>query len=472
MGDETADRVEMGGGPRKSHLSRWWLVGVVLATVVVAVVAAVFIVARKKVEAGQPVPGQPPQAASLPGLPGQLLLTSPMRQQPVPGWKLTASQLGLPAGTKIKPLRNVGNRGFFLGITGEGWWLVGIDVGDGHLLFAPVQLGPSGNAEGIDCFVNGPAMVLCLRQDRDPNARARMWAINAQDGALISDGPTDLRLLPTQDHPRMEQVGDYIVAEVTGEGMHGVGAHGDLTWFVPGNGVPPATQYAAWRRDVAAPTLAAQGGTNPGDVVFSVADGKVVKPSLPKDRQLYTAIVYPNGFGYNYTTDNDSSDRVAFFDNSGKQLSRQEIVGKLLTGSLDVPMTETESSDFVLTLDGRKLLEIPRAERMTYARLIGTKLFITADQSQHNWRPYDLRTGASGETCNTDALGFNYIASDGNVAIAIGDTTPAHAIDLDTCKPLWSITGSTQTTVNEVWKVNTTLVQRTNDELFSLVAPR
>lgn len=135
-------------------------------------------------------------------------------------------------------------------------------------------------------------------------------------------------------------------------------------------------------------------------------------------------------------------------------------------------MTETESSDIVLTLDGRKLLEIPRAETMTYARLIGTKLFITTDQSQRNWRPYDLRTGASREMCNTDALGFNYIASDGNVAVAIGDTTPAHAIDLQTCRPLWSIAGSTRTTVNEVWKVNTTLVQRTNDELFSLVAPR
>lgn len=362
--------------------------------------------------------------------------------------------------------------GYFLGITGEGWWLVGIDVAVGRRLFAPVRLGSAENASGIDCFVNGPAMVLCIRQNRDPNTLDRTWVVNTENGTLIFDGLTDLRLPPTHNRPQLSQVGDYVIAEVTGEGIHGVGPHGELTWFVAGNGVLSAAVYAQWSRDVAPQALAVQHGGRPGDAVFSVVDGKVVKPSLPDGQQLGSAIAYPNGFGYDYTSSSDKLDRVAFFDNSGKLLSRPEIAGTLVTGSLDVPMVETESKDVVVTLSGRTLLEIPKSELMPYARLIGTKLFVTSDESHRNWQQYDLRTGASGKTCHTEALGFSYIASDGKVAISIGERTPAQATDLETCDTLWSVPGSTQNTVNEVWKVNTTLVQRTNDELFSLVAPK
>jgi len=38
-------------------------------------------------------------------------------------------------------------------------------------------------------------------------------------------------------------------------------------------------------------------------------------------------------------------------------------------------------------------------------------------------------------------------------------------------RKLWSLPGSTQSEAKDVWKVNTTLIQRVNDELFSLVAP-
>jgi hypothetical protein len=39
--------------------------------------------------------------------------------------------------------------------------------------------------------------------------------------------------------------------------------------------------------------------------------------------------------------------------------------------------------------------------------------------------------------------------------------------DLATCDKLWSIPSSVQ----DVWRVNTTLIERINDEMFSLVAP-
>jgi len=57
------------------------------------------------------------------------------------------------------------------------------------------------------------------------------------------------------------------------------------------------------------------------------------------------------------------------------------------------------------------------------------------------------------------------------VAIAVGDEHSAEAYDLR----LATSSGRFRLHANEtkdVWKVNTTLVQRTNDELFSLVAPK
>ena len=141
-------------------------------------------------------------------------------------------------------------------------------------------------------------------------------------------------------------------------------------------------------------------------------------------------------------------------------------------GSLDVPLVRTQTRDVFFNLDGQQLLDIPAAERMPYARLIGERLFVTTDESMKSWQQYDLRAGTGGKTCETEDLAFSYIASDGTVAIVVGRRSPAQAFDLATCKPLWSIPGSTQGEAKDVWKVNTTLIQRTNDELFSLVAAR
>jgi hypothetical protein len=181
-----------------SRIQRWSLVGLVSALVVAVAVTAVVISSRHH-SAGSQAQSQHPA----PALPAQLLLTSSMRQQPVPGWKITAEDLGLPGGTVMKPFGNVGDRGYFVGVTGEGWWLVGIDVATGRRLFAPVRLGPSNDALAFNCFVNGSAMALCLRQDRDPAQPARAWVVNTESGTLTFDGPTDLRVPPTEDHPEV-----------------------------------------------------------------------------------------------------------------------------------------------------------------------------------------------------------------------------------------------------------------------------
>ena len=143
-----------------------------------------------------------------------------------------------------------------------------------------------------------------------------------------------------------------------------------------------------------------------------------------------------------------------------------------MTRSLDLPTVRSASSDRIFTIDGRRLLELPPSDPSPDARLIGSRFYISTDPDHRVWQQFDLATGKAGKTCEGDSLGYRYIASDGGVAVARSDRTPAQGIDLATCDILWSIPGSAPNEAKEVWKVNTTLVQRTDDRLFSLVAPR
>lgn len=444
----------------------WWLAGSVLTVVAVAAVTAVIYVTTRT-SVGQP------QAAPPPGLSPQELLTSSMRSEPVPGWKTSAQELGLPPGGVVKAITNLGDRGYFLGITGTGWWLVGIDVTNGHSSFAPIDLGSAENASGIDCFVNGPTMVLCVRQDRDPNMPAHAWVMNTERGSLTYDGQTELRISRSQDHPVLQQAGDYAVATLNGKGVRGVGPDAEVTWFVPGDG--SLSQQKDWEHDTTPQPVAVQGGAanSATDVVFSTSTGQVFNPPVPQGGRFGMAFVYPGGFGYEYASVGGFSwDRVAFFDDSGRELSRPDLEGVLLTGSRDVPIVRTATADVVMTLDGRKLVELPAIVPMRSSRVIGERLFVSsvADDTA-SWQQYDLRTGRPGRACGGDSLGPYYIASDGEVAVSFGERTPAEGIDLNTCQTLWSFSSSSQSESIDVWRVNTTLIQRTNDELFSLVAP-
>lgn len=438
-------------------LKRWLLIAVASLTLVSC--------------AGNTTDGQPQTAPFVPELPQQTLLSSSMRQQPVPGWTMTVKDLGLPPGTVVRPIGNIGDRGVFLGITGEGWWLLGVDVKNGQRLFAPLRLGRAGDATDFNCYVNGPPMVLCVRQGPEANAPSRAWVVDTSTGKLTFDGPTDVKVAGTQDQARLDQVGDYVVAGVTGKGVYGVGSRGELTWFVPGDGML-TSQFTRMARDTTPSTLAVQGSGSVTEVVFSVVDGRVIKPAVPQDFLLGHAIVYPGGFGYQYTKGSDyAAERVAFFDDAGKELSELETGGRLVAGSLDFPTVASKINNRVFTLGGRKLLELPPSGPSPYTRLIGSRFYISTDADHRVWQQFDLATGKAGKTCEGDSLGVYYIASDGEVAVALGEGT-AQGVDLSTCDTLWSIPGSAPNEAKEVWKLNTTLVQRTNDKLFSLVAPR
>ncbi|WP_422750048.1 hypothetical protein ACN27E_21875 [Mycobacterium sp. WMMD1722] len=407
----------------------------------------------------------------MPKLPQQILLSSSMREQPVPGWTVTVADLELPPTTVVRPVGNIGDRGIFLGITDEGWFLLALDVTSGQRLFVPVRLGIAGNATDFNCFVNRPPSVICVRQGPDPAAPSTAWVVDTSTGALTYDGPTELAVAGTGSRPRLEQVGDYAVAVATGEGVHGVGPRGELTWFVPGDGILP-TQFTEPDRDTPESTLAIQGSGGVADIVFSVVDGRVVEPELTSDVQLGKAVVYPGGFGYEFHPADDLfKEQVAFFDERGAELAEPGVLGPLDSGSLELPMVAGKRSREVFTLDGRRLLELPPSRTATSARLIGSRFYLSSDPLTKVWQQFDLDTGNAGKNCQGDSLGPYYIASDGDVAVALGDRSPAQGMDLATCEVLWSIPGSAPNEAKEVWKVNTTLVQRTNDRLFSLVAP-
>jgi hypothetical protein len=416
---------------------------------------------------------QPQPETLVPDLPQQTLLTSSMRQQPVPGWTVTVDQLGLPPGTVARPVRNIGDLGVFLGITDEGWWLLGLDVTSGKRTFGPVRLGPSDGATDFNCFVNGPPMVLCVRQGADLNLPARAWVVDTSSGNVFFDGPTDLRVAGRHGQPVLEQLADYAIATVEGKGVYGVGSRGEVTWFVPGDGIL-TSQFTVRHLDTVPSTLAIQGGSGVADVVFSVVDGRVVKPAMPQGIQLGRAVAYQGGFGYEYTVAGDyTTERAVFFDDTGKKLSEPAVEGTLEHRSLDVPIVGSKSKDIVLTLDGGQLLQLPPSGPSPYARLIGSRFLVSTDAEHRVWQQYDLRTGEAGKTCEGESLWTYYIASDGEVIIALdeGDGL-VQGVDLTTCDVLWSIPGSAPNEAKEVWKVHTTLVQRTDDKIFSLVAPK
>jgi hypothetical protein len=154
----------------------------------------------------------------------------------------------------------------------------------------------------------------------------------------------------------------------------------------------------------------------------------------------------------------------------------QQIVGPLLdadlqTRSVDLPLVRSQQRFRVFALDGRPLLDIPASTAAPNVRLIGTRIFITTDAAGDEWHQFNLTNGREGASCRGEGLGAYYVASDGSVAVALGDRSLVDGVDLDTCQVIWSIPGSGTNEAKEVWKVHTTLVQRTDDRLFSLVSP-
>lgn len=412
----------------------------------------------------------------------QAMLSSSMRKEPVPGWRTTVSDLGLPAvdDSRIavsndprgpRPfIGSIDSRAYFLASSGAPetpqWWLVGVNVSEGRPLFRAVPLSVA--ARNPECFLNGPNDILCL--DGLPSVTARV--IDGRSGAVDYVGPSDLRL--GFGTLAVKQVGVYAVATTQDQGVFGIGRRAETTWFVPGDGllaVEPAERPAA-----RAQILTAQGDSNPRKfekTVFSVADGRVVKPEIEGDASIIETSFYSGGFAGKIARADGTPSDILFFDESGQRVG-DSAEGSLREEAADLPATTTESDDVnaVYSSLGEKMIEVPSGA----TQLVGTTLMVNTAKSQAfpRWQLYDLKGGGKGSVCDYPMQ--NFLGTDGSTLV-FGVTNPdadilAKAYDLHSCQRLWSIpklAGS----VDRIWQVGGQLVQLAANatELSSLVAP-
>src|SRR5215204_295951 len=340
---------------------RRWPIAIAILTVIVAVAVALVWWVQDDGSAAARRAWQPSPSA---------VLSSPMRAQPIAGWRTSVTDIGLPgAPPGVEPSRiaasndphgprpfigNLDDHAYFLASSpatpGPQWWVVGIDIHSGQRLFAPVRLGAT--ARPPQCFLNGPANVLCLDDDSSHTA----YVIDLQSGAVSYSGPTDLRL--GYATLAVKQVGIYAVAETENQGVYGIGVRAQTTWFVPGNG---HVQSGPARRFEPVPqTRGTQLSTDPRAyemTVFSLGDGKVIKPAIDDGAHLGKAEVYPGGFAAEVEV-NRKPVGIQFFDDTGRRLGERSVEGSL-TASVGLPIVTSKGQSSVYSPDGHKLSDVP-----------------------------------------------------------------------------------------------------------------
>ncbi|ULN46304.1 hypothetical protein MI170_23855 [Mycolicibacterium goodii] len=422
--------------------------------------------------------------------PPEALLSSPMRVRPVPGWRVRMTDLGLPesavfADTELtheaEPFVGaMEKRAYFMAMstTDPRRWLVGLDLSTGRPLFSPVSIDPG--PDFVKCFVNGPDQVLCAADGKPEGKTATIaWVVDTRTGEVVFNGPTDLHVTPGSGS-HLKQVGSYVVAEIQGKGLSGVGPRAETTWLIPdAKKVTPTDRNA----DTAAPRLAVAedlaGGPDHA-VVFSVVDGTVITPDLGADRTPERAVVHPQGFAILAAGKRGSGlrDTVLFFDNAGNRVGESGIQGSLSDLSMVLPMVQSAPSYTVFGANGAGLIQLP-GEGLD-AVLIGHRLYAPESEwdgpvKVRQWRQFDLRTGEEGTACLPNMQW--YIANDGQVGVfetSQHETTGAtfFGMDLTTCEKLWTVPVNWES-FHRLWRIDDTLVELSDDgkELHSLVAP-
>lgn len=445
---------------------RWPLiVGALVVVVVVAIVGAVGWWFTDGAEYWARSRWQPPKEA----------LLSSMRVHPIPGWNMNVADLGLPSGSTIaRGNETSGIRGPIIetpdhravllasspGPTAPQWWLAGVDVDDGHVLFRPVAL--SVTAIAPSCFANGPSVV-CISDDEQA---ATAWVIEAQTGHVTYTGPTELRLHGSK--LQAAQVGGYVVVAADGQGIYGVGPNAETTWFAPGMG----------KVFKEGGDTAVQGSARGSYAIelISVEDGKVITPALPDGTHLEDVNFFQGGFAAIVVAGKEPP-AAQFFNDAEKPTSDGRVHG-LLGGTAGNLTAVLEDRDHVGIYgpSADKLLDVG-GERPNGMQLIGTTLWVgeTSVVDAAHFQSYDLRTGEKGKPCAFDAAN-GYLGTDGSVFVRAPlnqkSDDLAMAYDLATCDMVWSIP-RTAGSSGDVTRIGDTIVQLSDDgtELMSLVAP-
>jgi hypothetical protein len=443
---------------------RWPLiVGALIVVVVVAIVGAVGWWFSAGAEYWARAHWQPPKEP----------LLSSMKVHPVPGWTTNISALGLPPGSKLTTgdapwlpgpvIETPDHRALLLARSPDPaapqWWLTGIDVRDGRALFRPVAL--NATAATPACFLNGAA-VTCISDDY---YTANAWVIDGQNGELTYNGPTNVRLITGE--LKAAQFGNYLVAATKGEGLYGVGPHGETTWFVPGAGV-----VADHIGDVGF-----QGGSREGlTTMFSLQDGRVLTPEFPEGADMQSSGDFDGGFAAEFS-EHQGPSFIQFFDTVGRLTNRERIDGQRVGGTTGNVTAIVQNDGFgIYGPSGDKLLDVS-GDPPHGMQLIGTTLWVGEKSliDESHFQPYDLRTGDKGKPCPFNMIN-GYLGTDGSVFVRsswnLKSDDLAQAYDLATCDKVWSIPRTVGSS-GQVTRIGDTLIQLSNDgtELMSLVAP-
>jgi hypothetical protein len=429
--------------------------------------------------------------------PGRLLIGFPLDRMPAPGWRLTATDIGVPSDVPIgQPIATIGDHAyFFTGCDSDclekrcnfkcddpRGWLYGIDLRTGARLFKPVLIdGFHYNPLFHACRQNGPSVAVCVNNEFPKAGQSGLvWVLDLDRGMVTYSGKTDL----WQDSvpgsgPYLQPVGNprsqtRLVASVRGKGVYGVGPRSELTWFVPGSGHLVAPVFAV--DDGSPMTLATQIPTadDPRYRVFSVIDGTERTPTPPPGTTLKRAIAYTGGFAYQYEAGNTAG--VLFYDPAGHLLARRELKGYNLMEATPVPIVLDPPVFRVYAPDGRQVATVPadftsHTPPMFWA--MGHELYSGSEQdsTQQTWQQWNLDTGRPGSTCHHQVALTSYVGSDGRIVLLLdeghGQVTVV-AVDVATCQSRWRIP---QPGFERIEQLGAALVAVRPGELVSLRAP-
>lgn len=447
--------------------------GLVAAAVVVVVAVAAVVLWVRRHEPEPPAPT--PQ-----------LIGFSLEREPVPGWRVTPAEIGLPDEIPVgKPFGSAGERAYFLTdcdlSCGDGYrgWVYGIDLRTGTKLFDPILLeGMHGGFYG-NCYLNGEHTAVCLTdEDTIHHKPRRLWVLDLARGEITHTGETDLHIRGYDTEPVVEAIGNpwgqtRLVARALGTGVYGIGATGERTWFVPGSGqldVPTLTVS-----DDAPLTLATQIPTpeDPTYRVFSLIDGTERTPTPPPGTTLRRAAVYPGGFAYQYEAHDVAG--VLFYNTAGELQAQQELKGYNLLDATTVPIVLDRSVVRVYSRDGRPVIEFPGAAvdyRNPKFHVIGNDLYAWLGGKgweDETWQQWSLDSGDPGTRCQVDFT--HYVGSDGRIILSTayyGSGDDIVATDLSTCQHMWRMPVPGRRGVVE--QVGTALIVRSPAELMGLRA--
>lgn len=469
--------------PPKPRRRRWLLSLAIV--IVVAVVAAGIIAWRSTHDSGAHVD------ATI-GTPQDLLISFSLDHKPVPGWHLSATDIGLPPDVPVGTLfASTADSAYFItthrdeqGLSPVGW-LYGVETSTGKVLFPPIELaGFRGYPHG-ECYGNGPGVALCVTGgDVDRGLPKLAWVVDLGSGQVTYTGQTDLNVQGDRGTARQSlmAVGSYraetrLVVAREGVGVYGVGPHAEQTWFVPGGGniFDPGYRQSS---DIPATTIAMQNAARDAPPespyrMFSVIDGTDLTPTPPEGTRIRKSLVYNGGFAYSFQ-EPGKRDGLLFYNTAGEFVASYQDENHDLTPIENsvMPMARLRADPaqwLIFSAAGELVQSIPAPAAGVGFKIIGSKFYLNQPGTDDRWQQWDLKTGAPGPICQL-GLSFDYVGSDGSIVV-VGtglQSKTVRAVDPSTCATVWEITEQEAGQWLNVWKVGTGLIQGTREGLTQL----